>query len=262
LCTYNLTHWSLHRRNLTLLLLNRKEVDVPEDLRAALLGEEVVKHMNDDEEDGAKPVIILHSLLSSRASEIAEMDEDELVKEIRMVHEKLWGQDPRQYECRVVNGSYTVTKVSENDVKFPNVAHIASATLRRSPHGEQEEEESGPQRATQRIETVATASPINKIFGRMARSVYTGGNAMKKETKVIAEGINLRFEAGKMYLILGLPGSGKSTVLKMIADTLTKDDKHVVGGKVIVNGMSPSDKDVVWSVRCFVCLRIMSRRQV
>ena len=71
---------------------------------------------------------------------------------------------------------------------------------------------------------------------------------MKKESKVIAEGINLCLKPGKMYLVLGLPGSGKSTLLKMIANTLPQDDKHVLGGEVSVNGMSKSDKNIVWSV--------------
>jgi ABC-type multidrug transport system ATPase subunit len=69
-----------------------------------------------------------------------------------------------------------------------------------------------------------------------------------KRPEVIAEGMNLCLDPGKLYLVLGLPGSGKSTLLKMIANTLPQDDKHVVGGKLLVNGMSPSDKGVVWAV--------------
>ncbi len=49
-----------------------------------------------------------------------------------------------------------------------------------------------------------------------------------------------------MYPVLGLPKSGKSTLLKMIANTLTESKKHVIGGGVSINGASP-DGDVVWS---------------
>jgi ABC-type multidrug transport system fused ATPase/permease subunit len=212
--------------------------------------------MGSDVEVGSKPNSLLTSLLSSRASEIAAMDEDQLVKEIRSINEKLWGRNPRQYECRVVGGSYTVIKDVEKDLEFPRLGSTPRGAAKRSGtdhpgDGEdrvEEEEEAGPQRATQRIETVFSAGLFYRVVGRLARCLCTGGEATKKESKVIAEGINLCLKPGKMYLVLGLPGSGKSTLLKMIANTLPQDDKHVLGGEVSVNGMSTSDKNIVWSV--------------
>ncbi len=238
---------------LNLAFLSRKEIDIPADLRAALLGEEIVKHMGSDVEEGSKPSSHLASLLSSRASDVAAMDEDELVKEIRSISQKLWGKTPRQYECRVINGSYTVTTYVEDDLTFPRVRRMATEAAKLGGRGEPEnreggleEEALGPQRATQRIETVFSASLLYRVLNRLAR--LTGGKPMKEEMKVIAEGINLCLKPGKMYLVLGLPGSGKSTLLKMIANTVPQDDKHVLGGEVFVNGMSSSEKKIVWSV--------------
>lgn len=204
-----------------------------------------MKHVSSDEEEGGKPKRLLTTLLSNRASEIADMDDDALVKEIRTTYEKLWGESARQYQCRLIDGSYTVTRVVENDVELPSMLNLSKRAKPENSNGEDEEE--GPQSATQHIETVAT-SGLMKVLGRFAKSLYSRGHATRKETKVIAEGMNLCLDPGKLYLVLGLPGSGKSTLLKMIANTLPRDAKHVVGGKLLVNGMSPSDKGVVWAV--------------
>jgi ABC-type glutathione transport system ATPase component len=213
-----------------------------------------MKHVNSDQEEGAKPERLLTTLLTTRASEIADMDEDALVKEIRTTYEKLWGESSHQYQCRLIDGSYTVTRVVDNDVELPNMLNRSKRGKPENPTSEGEDEEEGPQGATQHIETVAT-SGLMKVLGRLAKSMYSRGHATSKETKVIAEGMNLCLDPGKLYLVLGLPGSGKSTLLKMIANTLPQDDKHVVGGKLLVNGMSPSDKGVVWAVskNCEFC---------
>lgn len=194
-------------------------------------------------EDGEKPASLLSSLLTSRASELNDMEEDDLVKEVRKVYEKLWNNTTRKYECRVVDGSYTVTSTFENDVDLPRMH------LHRGSAKKEEEHKDGPPRATQRIDTVASASPIAKLFGRTFKSIYTRGHAMKTESKVIIDDVNIRLEAGKMYLVLGLPGSGKSSLLKIIANTLRQDSSNIVGGKVSINGISPDDKGVIWSVR-------------
>lgn len=49
-------------------------------------------------------------------------------------------------------------------------------------------------------------------FGRsMKRLTTTGTLKQQTQKKVIMEGVNLKLEEGKMYLILGAPGCGKST---------------------------------------------------
>lgn len=37
-------------------------------------------------------------------------------------------------------------------------------------------------------------------------------------------------------------------VLKMIANRLPMDSKHVVGGSVVVNGIDSQEKEIIWSV--------------
>jgi ABC-type glutathione transport system ATPase component len=191
-------------------------VEVPDYLRRALLGEDAVKELErGEDEEGAKPV--LDTLISSRAKEISEMDESDLMKQVRSAYENFRSEMVR-YECRVIDGSYKVTKRTEvEDVGLPKPSsHFV--------RGEQVEEDvAGPPRAKQDIQTVVSQSPLALILRRVVKCLWTKGQHMKEETKVIAEGINLHFEEGKMYLVLGLPGSGKSTVLKMIANTLHKD---------------------------------------
>ena len=53
------------------------------------------------------------------------------------------------------------------------------------------------------------------------RRMFTTGKAKPNvETKTIMEGINLVLEEGKMYLILGAPGCGKSTRKYLISSRL------------------------------------------
>lgn len=233
-----------------MLLKNSQQVDLPDELRDALIGKENAKQL--DEEESGKPPSLLSELLSSRASEMARMDEDELVKEVRVIKEKLWGNDVKPFECRVIDGSFKVKTRYEQDVHLPKLSgmsgYISGQAQPEEEEAAVEEEPAAPPRATQKIETVATASPLSKIFGRCFKTVWTRGNVMKEEEKVIMDGVNLHFEAGKMYLVLGLPGSGKSTLLKMIAKTLRQDKNHVVGGEVKVNGLSTKDENIHWPV--------------
>ena len=207
-----------------------------------------MEHIGGDVEKGTLLKTSLKDRLSSRASQIAEMDEDEFVKEIRTTHDKLCGRDPRPYECRVINGSYKVTRRVEKDIKLPVLSRAGSSSVDPENKVEGETEEIEKQRATQRIETVMSSGLFSQVFGKLFKTIVTGGKPTTKETKVIADGINLCLRPGKTYLVLGLPGSGKSTLLKMIANTLPRDKNHEVGGTITVNGMDSSDKDVLWSV--------------
>jgi ABC-type glutathione transport system ATPase component len=162
------------------------------------------------------------------------MEESDLYREIRINWENLKATPPK-YECRVVDGSYTVTNHFEND------------DFLRSRAEKPEDEEVGPTRAKQRIETVMTASPIYMFFRRLYIGVTTKGHAMVSDTRDITSGINLNLQSGKMYLVLGAPGSGKSSLLKMIANTLSQNNDHVVGGAVSVNGHKPTDPGIIWT---------------
>jgi hypothetical protein len=68
-----------------------------------------------------------------------------------------------------------------------------------------------------------------------------------EQEKVCMKGVNLVFEPEKMYLVLGAPRSGKSTLLKMIAGILQEDPEHQVGGSISAKSFDTKTKDVVWS---------------
>ena len=56
-----------------------------------------------------------------------------------------------------------------------------------------------------------------------------------KTHHTILRNINLRFESGKMYLVLGGACSGKSTLLKAIAGILQEDRNHLLEGEISIN---------------------------
>jgi ABC-type multidrug transport system fused ATPase/permease subunit len=88
------------------------------------------------------------------------------------------------FEVRIKNGSYTV--------KLP----VADA-----------DEKIGQQF----IPTVTNSRALVKIARDIWDLVTSGSYQRKTETKSVLEDVNLYLEGGKTYLILGAPGSGKST---------------------------------------------------
>lgn len=101
--------------------------------------------------------------------------------------------------------------------------------------------------ASQRIETVLNGAPVQSLWSKISRILRGDLAGMEtKETYPIKD-INLFFEQGKTYLVLGAPRSGKSTLLRMIADILPEDKEHEVTGEVLVNKVGPKSKDIVWS---------------
>jgi ABC-type glutathione transport system ATPase component len=60
----------------------------------------------------------------------------------------------------------------------------------------------------------------------------------EKQTAYVLEGINLNFVPGKMYLVLGPPASGKTTLLRAIAGRLSTTNGEVLEGSVLYNGLS------------------------
>jgi ABC-type multidrug transport system fused ATPase/permease subunit len=88
------------------------------------------------------------------------------------------------FEVRIKNGSYTV--------KSP----VADA---------------GEKIGQQFIPTVTNSRALVKIARDIWDLVTSGSYQRKTETKSVLEDVNLYLEGGKTYLILGAPGSGKST---------------------------------------------------
>lgn len=60
----------------------------------------------------------------------------------------------------------------------------------------------------------------------------------KKERKFVLKNVNLNFQPGKMYLILGPPLSGKTTLLKAIAGRLPMEKGETKTGTVEYNGLN------------------------
>ena len=207
----------------------RNEVDIPDnlqdDLKKSLEGVSAVVakydpglHILNDEIDRV------------RQSEASHEDGDPMKDVLREWFAKVRPQFPN-IDVRVTNGSYTVTNYLEESSK--NYKSVGE----------------GPRRAKQKIATVRSESPFFKLFLAIKRLVTTGkcGSPMTKETKVVIDGINLVMEPGKMYLILGAPGCGKSTLMKMIAGILPQSKDNVVGGSVSVNGIMRGAKNIIWS---------------
>ncbi|KAG7357215.1 multidrug ABC transporter ATPase [Nitzschia inconspicua] len=81
-----------------------------------------------------------------------------------------------------------------------------------------------------------------KIFKRLRE----GNFPEKKEEvkyKIVLDNVSLRLRPGKMYLVLGPPGSGKSSLLKVIAGRIRPSGKNDnVTGDVTFNGKSFEDQ--------------------
>jgi len=73
--------------------------------------------------------------------------------------------------------------------------------------------------ADSKIKTVFNSSFVYAV-GQFCKRVMSGTKADAPETKIILNDINLCLKPGHAYLVLGSPGSGKSSLLKAIAGRL------------------------------------------
>lgn len=162
-------------------------------------------------------------LVSQAETRKSVQEEDEVVKFVRETMAKLQTRPPN-LQVRVKNGSYQITNYYDHD-PAQNAATGG--------------------RAKQKIATVRSESLIFKLKNLICKCLK-GELHPHKEVVPILDQINLSLEPGKMYLVLGAPGSGKSSLLKMIANTLHVSRDHVVGGEVSVAGVTPG-QGVYWS---------------
>lgn len=111
------------------------------------------------------------------------MEDDELIKEFRGMMQALKIDGFPKIHLRVTDGSYTV-KVSNQKVK---------------------------------IDTVLNQSPIYRIRRTIQKALTTRNLDVRKKLveKTIMDGVNLTFESGKNYLVLGAPGSGKVSTVNL-----------------------------------------------
>jgi hypothetical protein len=149
-------------------------------LRKAILGEELYNQSICTKNGGSLSRTSLskrESLLGSLiASHLTEVEGEELGQTAREVREKMevFENTNISIEARVVDGRY--------EVKLP------------------------PSSSKGRIETVASSGALMKL-GKRLGDMLICKEKPKEETKVIMEGVNLYLEEGKMYLVLGAPGT-------------------------------------------------------
>jgi ABC-type multidrug transport system ATPase subunit len=103
--------------------------------------------------------------------------------------------------------------------------------------------------ATTKIKTVYNSSFVYhavRLFKRLRYGSAADDESHEKvQYKQILDNISLSLKPGKMYLVMGPPGSGKSSLLKAIAGRLREEKKYKRSGSVTYNGVSfDDDRDV------------------
>lgn len=88
-----------------------------------------------------------------------------------------------------------------------------------------------------KIHTVYNQSAAYKVW-TFAKRFFRGETPKKKQTKCVLQNVTLNFEPGKMYLVLGPPQSGKTTLLKAVAGRLSTASGERIEGSVLYNGLS------------------------
>jgi ABC-type glutathione transport system ATPase component len=90
-----------------------------------------------------------------------------------------------------------------------------------------------------KIMTVFNSSPLYRVV-RLAKRVVAGQSVCAKpsetKAKTVLDRIDLIIEPGKAYLLLGPPGSGRSTLLKAIAGLLRPAKGSSTVGSISYNG--------------------------
>lgn len=88
------------------------------------------------------------------------------------------------------------------------------------------------------IRTIANQNPLNQLF-KWTKRLCRGELKSQKRDKTILDRINLRLKPGKMYLLLGDPGTGgKEALLKAIAGRLYERKDAVTEGTILYNGVT------------------------
>ena len=154
-------------------------MDVPDKLKQSLKGEDG----EETNETGSSPSIyggsVIDEVLSSQKINAEAIENSDLMKQFLQVYSDL-KFSPFDHELRVKDASYTVTNYIQ--------AYDLSDAEKNKVH----------------YDTVASSSFVAKFLRRIKFFVKKGEWRQKADTRVLLDGVNLKFESGKMYLVLGV----------------------------------------------------------
>ena len=195
---------------------NRKDIEIPKRLGSAF-----IDAMNTSRRKVAAALISFEDrLLEDKEEHMKAISDSPIVIEANRLMKKL---NTKQFDTsvRIKNGSFKYT--------------------------ERVEEANAEKTQMNQIETVYNGAPVQSVWQRLKRTMKGDFSGKKSVDHYPMKNINLYFEQGKTYLVLGAPRSGKSSLLKIIAGILPEDKDHIVGGAVNVNTVTPKTKGIIWS---------------
>lgn len=160
-------------------LLHRKDVDVPEELKRSLKGDDGTDKDSGKAGSSLYEGNMMDEVLSSQKSNFEEIENSDLMKEVLKVYSDI-KISPFQFELRVKNASYAVTN------------YIQAYQM------------SDAEKNKQHYDTVASSSFVAKFMRKVKHFAKKREWRKKIDTRVLLDGVNLKFESGKMYLVLGV----------------------------------------------------------
>ncbi|KAL3914877.1 MAG: hypothetical protein SGILL_005905 [Bacillariaceae sp.] len=186
-----------------------------------MLGEKFLDALDTERRDRAATLMCFADRVAADREGIKqELSDSPLVKQAAELMKKL-GVQPVDLHLRIKDGNFKfIQRMDESEAK-------------KDP--------------AQRIETVYNGAPIQGQWQKIKRLVTCNKDGLKTIEHYPLKNINLKFDQGKTYLVLGAPRSGKSSLLRMIAGILPEDKDHEVSGTVAINKVNPQTKEVVWS---------------
>jgi ABC-type lipoprotein export system ATPase subunit len=200
--------------------LDRNDVEMPPELATSLLNA-----LSESKRARAAVTMKFSDRLAAEREEMKlEISGSSIAQRAQALEARLKVRRP-EMSLRLVNGYYKILERSD----------------------EREAEENEGDRPKQRIETVYNGAPVQGWWPMLKR-IASGRMGQTKDLEHYPiKGVNLFFEQGKTYLLLGAPRSGKSTLLRLIAGILAEDRDHEVGGEVKLNKFGPKSEEIVWS---------------
>lgn len=194
----------------------RKDVEIPE-----LLGSKFLEALDSNRRQQAKACMSFSERVAAEREEVQQkLSDSPLIAQAQEIFEKLQFKTP-DLSLRIKDGYF----------KFTENVSVSPANKDKK----------------QQIETVYNGAPVQGLWQKLCRLVTCNKEGLKTVNHYPMKNINLYFQQGKTYLVLGAPRSGKSTLLRMIAGILPEDKNYEVGGSVMINKFNPKSEGVVWS---------------